>query len=154
MRSFKFSDVVLAVELIKLLRSIWKDQTPKDWSESTIVTVYTKDGRWILLSSHRGISLVSTAYRMPTGINSHRLSRTYQGRIRENQAGFLSDRICIDRITSMRWTLEPTHIMVVGNKLWTWLLVYITWILQTDIPPSTVHINVWYFFPATCAGCD
>ena len=106
---FKDGGIALATELTKLLQSIWdQEEVPRDWCESVIVPIYKKGDR-SSCENHRGISLVTIASKLLTGIILRRLSAARERGTRENQAGFRPGRGCIDHIFTLRQILEHRH---------------------------------------------
>ena len=60
--------------------------------------------------NHRGISLISIASKLPSGLILRRLSVARGQTTRENQAGFRPGRGCIDHIFAIRQILEQRRI--------------------------------------------
>ncbi|THD24217.1 Acyl-CoA:glycerol-3-phosphate acyltransferase [Fasciola hepatica] len=107
---FKDRGEALVSELTKLLWVIWdRERIPREWCKSVIVPIHKKGDR-SSCENHRGISLVSIASKLLTGLILHRLSSAREMRTRENQAGFRSGRGCMDHIFTLRQTLEHRHI--------------------------------------------
>jgi hypothetical protein len=90
----------------KLVNSIWnKEELSDQWKESTIVPTHKKgdktDG-----NNYRGISLLSTSYKILSNILLSRLS-PYGGEIiGDYQCGFPRNRSTTDQIFCIRQTLE------------------------------------------------
>jgi hypothetical protein len=67
-------------EIHKLTNSIWKkEELPEQWKESIIVTIYKK-GDKTDCSNYRGLSLLSTTYKILSNILLSRLT-PYAGKI-------------------------------------------------------------------------
>ena len=99
----------LTIALVNLLGKIWESgEIPKDWCKSIIVPIFKK-GTKSLCDNHRGISLVSIASKILTGIIRRRLLDGREHQIREEQAGFRPMRGCIDHIFTLRQILEHRH---------------------------------------------
>jgi hypothetical protein len=80
-------------EIHKLIISIWnKDELPDQWKESIIVPVYKK-GDKTDCSNYRGISLLSTTYRILSNILLSRLTRYAEEIIGDHQCGFRRNRL-------------------------------------------------------------
>ncbi|KAA3674994.1 uncharacterized protein DEA37_0001165 [Paragonimus westermani] len=106
---FKDGGVRLLSELTKLLQTIWEtEEVPRDWCLSTVIPVFKKGSR-SLCDNHRGISLVSVASKLLTGLILRRLTKPRESQIREEQAGFRSGRGCVDHIFTLRRILEHRH---------------------------------------------
>jgi hypothetical protein len=80
-----------------LIDSNWnKEELPQHWTESIIVPVY-KDNKTDS-SNYRGISLLSTSYKIVSNILLSRLSPYVDEIIWDHQCGFQRDRPIIDQI--------------------------------------------------------
>ncbi|KAA3681478.1 uncharacterized protein DEA37_0013448 [Paragonimus westermani] len=90
---FKDGGVRLLSELTKLLQTIWE----------------TDEGSRSPCDNHRGISLVSVASRLLTGLIVRRLTKSRESQIREEQAGFRSGRGCVDHIFTLQQISEHRH---------------------------------------------
>jgi hypothetical protein len=60
-------------EIHKLIKLIWNKELPHQWKESTVVPIHKKDDK-IDCSNHRGISLLSTSYKILSSILPARLT--------------------------------------------------------------------------------
>ena len=106
---FKDGGESLITALTDLLGTVWKCQeVPEDWRSSVIIPIFKKGSR-VCCENHRGISLVSVASKLLTGIILRRLVNARERQIRENQAGFRPGRGCIDHIFTLRQILEHRH---------------------------------------------
>jgi hypothetical protein len=78
----------LRSEIHKLINRIWnKEELPKQWKESIIVPIYKKGDRTDC-SNYRGISLLSTSYKILSNILLSRLTRYGDEIIGDHQCGF------------------------------------------------------------------
>ena len=99
----------LMTSLTNILRTVWtREQIPREWNHSTVIPVYKKGAR-NLCENHRGISLVTVASRVLSGLILHRLTNFREGRIRENQAGVRPGRGCNNHIFALRQILELSY---------------------------------------------
>jgi hypothetical protein len=92
----------------KLINSIWnKEELPDQWKESIIVPVQ-KQGDKPDCSNYRGISLLSTSYKILSNIPLSRLSPyILVGEITwDHQCGFQHDSQTTDQIFCIRQILE------------------------------------------------
>ena len=106
---FKEGGQALLHELTTLLQCIWEtEKIPLDWCKSVVVPIFKKGDR-NSCENHRGISLVSVASKLLTGLLLRRLTGTREKQVRENQAGFRPGRGCIDHIFTIRQLLEVRH---------------------------------------------
>jgi hypothetical protein len=106
---FKDGGSVFLQQLTTLLQSVWTtEHVPRDWCKSVVIPIFKKGNR-TSCENHRGISLVSVASKVLTGIVLRRLTLTRECQIRENQAGFRPGRGCIDQIFTLRQILENRH---------------------------------------------
>ena len=68
-----------------------------------------KKGTRSLCENHRGISLVTVASKVLSGLILRRLIHHRESQTRENQCGFRPGRGCIDNIFTLRQVLEQRH---------------------------------------------
>ena len=54
-------------EIHKLIISIWKEKLPEKWKEAIILSIYKKGDKTVC-NNYRGISLLSTMYKMLSNI--------------------------------------------------------------------------------------
>jgi hypothetical protein len=75
-------------EIHKLVNSVWnKEELPVQWKESVIVPVYKK-GDQTDCNNYRGISLLSTSYKILSDVLLSRLSEYIDEIIGDHQCGF------------------------------------------------------------------
>ena len=92
--------------LHKILRKIWKTETPPtDWSKLLISPIYKKGDR-LLPSNYRAISLLSIPGKILSQILLDRMKRQTEKCISESQFGFRPGRGTIDAIFVTRQILE------------------------------------------------
>jgi hypothetical protein len=73
-RFINISDLLSAIH--KLINSVWnKEELSDKWKEFIIVTVHKKLGK-TAYNNYRGISLLSTSYKMLSNIHLSKLGRT------------------------------------------------------------------------------
>jgi hypothetical protein len=90
----------------KLINSIWnKVELPEQWKESVIVPIYRK-GDKTYCSNYRGISLLSTTYKILSNILLSRLTPYAEKIIGEHQCGFRRNRSTTDHIFCIPQLLE------------------------------------------------
>jgi hypothetical protein len=90
----------------KLINSIWnKKELPYQWKESIIVPLHKK-GDKTDCNNYRGISLLSTSYKILSIILLSRLSQYVDEIIGDHQCGFRRNRSTTDQIFCIRQTLE------------------------------------------------
>jgi hypothetical protein len=79
---------ILLSAFYKLIKSVWnKEELPDQWKESVIVPVHKK-GVKTDCNNYRGISLLSTAYKMLSNVLLSRLSLYIDEIIGDYQCGF------------------------------------------------------------------
>jgi hypothetical protein len=90
----------------KLITLIWnKKELPDQWKESIIVPIH-KMGNKIVCNYYRGISLLSTSYKILSNILLSQLS-PYIGEIMgDHQCGFRHNRSTTDQIFCIHQILE------------------------------------------------
>jgi hypothetical protein len=104
---------ILVSAIHKLINSLWnKVKLPDQWKEYIIVPVHKK-GDKIGCNNYRGISLISTSYKMPSNILLPRLSRYIDKIIGDHQCGFRRNRstdqiFCICQILEKKWEYNET----------------------------------------------
>jgi len=93
-------------EIHTLINSIWnKGELPEEWKESIIVSIY-KEGDKTDCSNYRGISLVSTAYKILSNILLSRLTPYAEETTGDNHDGFRRNRSTTDHIFGIHQILE------------------------------------------------
>jgi hypothetical protein len=96
----------LCSEIHKLICSIWnKEGLPQQWKESIIISIHKK-GDKTDCNNYRGISLLSTAYRILSNILLPRLTPYVNEVIGDHQCGFRRNRATLDQIFYIRQILE------------------------------------------------
>jgi hypothetical protein len=79
---------ILRSKIHKLINSIWnKEELPDQWKESIIVLVHKKSDKTDC-SNYRGISLLSTSYKIVSNILLSRLSLYINKIIADHHCGF------------------------------------------------------------------
>jgi hypothetical protein len=97
---------ILCAEIHKLICSIWnKEELPQQWKESIIVPIYEKGGKTDC-NNYRGISLLSTAYKILSNILLARLTPYVDEFTVDHQCGFHRNRSATDQIFYFRQILE------------------------------------------------
>jgi hypothetical protein len=82
-----------------------KEELPQQWKESIIVPIYRKDDKTDR-NNYRGISLLSTAYKMLSNILLGRLTPYINDVIGDRQCRFRRNRSTTDQIFYIRQILE------------------------------------------------
>jgi hypothetical protein len=90
----------------KLINSVWnKEELPDQWKESIIVPIHEKDDTTDC-NNYRGISLLSTSYKLLSNILLSRLGPYIDKITGDHQCGFRCNRSTIDQIFCIRQILE------------------------------------------------
>jgi sorting nexin-29 len=90
----------------KLINCIWsKEELLQQWKESIIVPIYKK-GDKMDCSNYRGISLLSSSYKILSNILLSRLTPYVDEIIGNHQCGFQHNRSTTDQIFCIRQILE------------------------------------------------
>jgi hypothetical protein len=93
---------IIRSEIHKLINSIWnKEELPEQWQELIIVPIY-KQGDKTDCSNYRGISLLSTTYKILSNILPSRLTPYAEEIIWEHQCAFRCNRSTADHIFCIR----------------------------------------------------
>jgi hypothetical protein len=96
----------LRSEIRKLIKLIWnKEELPHQWKESIAVPIHKK-GDKTDCSNYRGISLLSTSYKILSNILLARLTPYADEIIGDYQCGFRRNRSTTDQIFYIRQILE------------------------------------------------
>jgi hypothetical protein len=96
----------LRSESHKLINCIWnKEELPEQWKEPITVPIYKK-GDKTDCSNYRGISLLSTLYKILSNILLSRLTPYVDEIIGDHQCGFRCNRLTTDQIFCIRQILE------------------------------------------------
>jgi hypothetical protein len=89
---------ILCSEIRRLVCSILnKEELPQQWKESIIISIYKK-GDKTDCNNYRGISLLSTAYKILSNILLARLTPYVSEFIGDHQCGFRRNRSTMDQI--------------------------------------------------------
>jgi hypothetical protein len=98
----KAGDETLYSEIHRRICSIWnKEELPQQWKECIIVPIYEK-GDKADCNNYRGISLLSTAYKILFNILLARLTPYVNEIIGDHQCGFHRNRSTMDQIFYIR----------------------------------------------------
>jgi hypothetical protein len=101
---FQAGGEVLCFEIPKFINSVWnREDLPDQWKESIIVPVHKK-GDKTDCSNYRGVSLLSTSYKILANILLSRLSPYIDEIIGDHQCGFRRNRSTTDQIFCIRHT--------------------------------------------------
>ncbi|PSN38267.1 hypothetical protein C0J52_16903 [Blattella germanica] len=96
----------LKEKIHRLLSLIWKQEAlSNEWKESIIIPIYKK-GDKTDCNKYRGISLLSTSYKILTNLLVSRLTPYIDEIIGDHQCAFRRNRSTIDQIFSLRQILE------------------------------------------------
>jgi sorting nexin-29 len=90
----------------KLINSIWNKEELFDQWKGPIIVPILKKGDKIDYNNYRGISLLSTSYKILSNILLSRLSPYVDEIIVDHQCGFRRNRSTIDQIFCIRQILE------------------------------------------------
>jgi hypothetical protein len=95
----------LRSEIHKRINCIWnKEELPEQWKESIIVPVYKKSDKTDC-SNYRGISLLSTSYKILSNILLSRFTQYVDEIIGDHQCGFRRNRSTTDQTFCIRQIL-------------------------------------------------
>jgi hypothetical protein len=81
----------LRSEIHRLIKLIWNKELPHHWKESVMVPIH-KNGDKTVCSNYRGISLVSTSYKILSNTLLARLTPYADEIIGDHQCGFQCNR--------------------------------------------------------------
>jgi hypothetical protein len=93
-------------EIHKLIHSVWtKEELPQQWKESNILPINRKGGKTDC-NNYRGISLLSTTYKILSNILLARLTPYVNEVIGDHQYGFCCNRSTTNKIFYIQQILE------------------------------------------------
>ena len=96
----------LIEKIHRLLSITWvKEALPNEWKESIVVPIYKKGDKTVC-NNYRGITLLSTSYKILTNILVSRLTPYIDDIIGDHQCAFRRNRSTIDQIFSISQILE------------------------------------------------
>jgi hypothetical protein len=96
----------LCSEIHRLICCIWnKEELPQQWKESITVPIHEK-GDKTDCNNYRGISLLSTTYKILSNFLLARLTQYVNEIIWDHQCGFRRKRSITDQVFYIRQTLE------------------------------------------------
>src|SRR5215469_5590437 len=89
-----------------LLKKVWKSgQITNDWKQGVIIKL-PKKGDLMECSNWRGITLLNIIGKILTTIIHNRIKEELEPKMRPEQAGFRSNRACVDHINTLRIIVE------------------------------------------------
>jgi hypothetical protein len=104
----------LCSEIHRLICSIWnKEELPQQWKESTGIPIHKK-GDKTDCNNYRGISLLSTAYKISSNILLARLTPYVNEVTEDHQCGFRRNRSTTDQIFYILRILQE-NVSVMGR---------------------------------------
>jgi hypothetical protein len=114
---------MLLSEIHKLINSVWnKEELPDQWKESIIVPIHKK-GVKTDCNNYRGVSLLTTSYKILSNILLSRLVPYTDEIIGDHQCGFRCNRsttdqiFCICQILEKKWEYNETvHQLLIDFK--------------------------------------
>jgi hypothetical protein len=99
---FKYSSILFKFRFLHLINMCWKTcSIPEDWKKAKVISLFKK-GERSNVNNYRGISLLSTAYKVYAKIVNNRLRKISEVIILEDQAGFRTGRSCIDDVFTLK----------------------------------------------------
>lgn len=99
----------LSVEVLHpLFNRIWQEEKiPLDWKKGTIIKL-PKKGDLTQCKNWRGIMLLSVASKLLCRTILNRTANAIESKLRDNQAGFRSNRSCSDQIATLKIIVEQS----------------------------------------------
>lgn len=102
----KHGGPLLEFRLLHLLNECWqKKKIPTEWQTAEVISIFKKGDR-SKCSNYRGISLLSTAYKIYSKIINERLKLIAEVLLEEEQSGFRKGRSCSDNIFILKRLIE------------------------------------------------
>lgn len=102
----KYGGSDLAEAIYRLIRKIWEtEKMPDDWSEGVICPLFKKGDKF-QCSNYRGITLISSVYKVLSGILKQRITLLAEKELGSYQCGFRTGKSTTDQIFNVRQTME------------------------------------------------
>ena len=103
------ADLETSVEMLHpLFMKIWEEeQVPSDWKEGYLIKI-PKKGDLSSCSNYRGITLLSIPGKVFNRVLLNRMKNAVDPLLRDEQAGFRTNRSCTDQIATLRIILEQS----------------------------------------------
>ena len=103
------ADMETAVSILhSLFRKIWEEEEiPAQWKEGTIIKL-PKKGDLRDCNNYRGIMLLSVPGKVLNRVLLERMKEAVDHKLRDQQAGFRSNRSCADQIATLRIIVEQS----------------------------------------------
>ena len=106
MELWKYGGKKLKIRLLQLFNLIWNEgRIPEEWYTANIVNIYKKGSR-NECGNYRGISLLTTAYKLYSAVLKKKLYPILETILGEEQNGFRKRRSCIYAIFTIKQILE------------------------------------------------
>jgi len=106
----------LKTHILKLIQQIWEEERiPESWNESLLCPIYKKGDRKKVVN-YRGISLLTTGYKILSLVILSRLQEYSEGIIGDYRSGFKMGRLTTDRIFAIRKIMEKYYLIVIKVK--------------------------------------
>lgn len=113
---WKFGGEEIEEWVWRVCNGVWKGEGwPEDWKEGVVVPV-VKRGRGERVEEHRGITIMSTIYKIYASVLAERLREEEKGMIPPNQTGFRKGMGTIDNIYIVNY-LVNRQVRIKGGKL-------------------------------------
>jgi Reverse transcriptase (RNA-dependent DNA polymerase)/Domain of unknown function (DUF6451)/Endonuclease/Exonuclease/phosphatase family len=102
-------DLETSVEMLyPLFMKIWEEeQVPSEWKEGYLIKI-PKKGDLSSCSNYRGITLLSIPSKVFNRVLLNRIKNAVDPMLRDQQAGFRTNRSCTDQIATLRIILEQS----------------------------------------------
>ena len=103
------ADLETSVEMLHpLFMKIWEEeQVPSEWKEGYLIKI-PKKGDLSNCSNYRGITLLSIPGKVFNRVLLNRMKKAVDPLLRDQQAGFRTNRSCTDQIATLRIILEQS----------------------------------------------
>lgn len=103
---FKYASASFKERLLKFLNLIMrKEQIPEEFKNAVVIPIYKK-GDMSKAENYRGISLLSTCYKILVKIWAKRIGEAIETKLLESQNGFRRGRSCTDACYTIKLLME------------------------------------------------
>ncbi|VDP84033.1 unnamed protein product [Schistosoma mattheei] len=103
------SDIEVTTNMLHILfKKIWEEeQMPTDWKEGYLIKI-AKKRDLSKCENYRGITLLSVPGKVSNRVLLNQMKDSVDTQLRDQQAGFLKDRLCTGQITTLRTIVEQS----------------------------------------------
>lgn len=105
---WKYGKEVIEKWVREICKKVWREERwPEEWKEGIIAPI-VKKGEGEKIEEYRGVTLMSTLYKICTTVLAERLREEVEGKriIPENQVGFKKDKGVLDNVYVLNYMIQ------------------------------------------------